>query len=72
MTQESRGFTNYGAIGHLNWFKSSASGGNGGNCIEVAWNRDEILVRDSLDHQGGRLHIPTSSWNTFTRKFRPS
>ncbi|BCJ33798.1 hypothetical protein Athai_13010 [Actinocatenispora thailandica] len=35
------------------WRKSSRSGGNGGNCVEVAGNlADIVAVRDSKDPRG--------------------
>ncbi|MFD9536027.1 MULTISPECIES: DUF397 domain-containing protein [unclassified Streptomyces] len=36
------------------WFKSSYSN-NGGNCVEVATARGEVLIRDSKDPSGPRL-----------------
>lgn len=33
----------------LKWFKSSYSGGDGDNCIEVALDAEAIHIRDSKD-----------------------
>ena len=37
------------------WRKSSYSGANGGNCVEVADGPGSVLVRDSKDPDGPRL-----------------
>ena len=43
------------------WRKSSYSGTQGGNCVEVAGHGGMILVRDSKDH--GHVHRFTpASW----------
>jgi len=48
------------------WRKSSYSGNNGGNCVEVARNMPEIVaVRDSKDPQGPRLVFTPDEWRTF-------
>jgi hypothetical protein len=39
------------------WRKSSHSGGNGGNCIEVASLPGVVAVRDSKDPHGPQVHI---------------
>lgn len=39
----------------MNWIKSSYSGGNGGDCVELCQEGDTILVRDSKDPDGPRL-----------------
>lgn len=48
------------------WRKSSYSGGNGGQCIEVAANLPGIVaVRDSKDPQGPALVVPRETWGAF-------
>jgi cobalamin biosynthesis protein CobT len=47
------------------WRKSSYSGDNGGECIEVAAAAD-VLVRDTTDRSGPVLIFTTSAWRTFT------
>lgn len=48
------------------WQKSSHSGGNGGQCVEVASNLPGIVaVRDSKDPGGPMLVVPTSRWRAF-------
>ncbi|MEV7773340.1 DUF397 domain-containing protein [Kitasatospora sp. NPDC086791] len=50
----------------LAWRKSSYSGDNGGNCIEVAPGFPGLVpVRDSKDPQGPVLVFPDSSWGAF-------
>jgi uncharacterized protein DUF397 len=48
----------------LSWRKSSYSGSNGGQCIEVAAS-DRVLVRDSKNPDGGRLGFSAQSWREF-------
>jgi hypothetical protein len=48
------------------WRKSSYSGTQGGNCVEVAGRDGMILVRDSKDHGHGHVHRFTlASWREF-------
>jgi hypothetical protein len=48
------------------WHKSSYSGGNGGNCVEVARNLSgTIAIRDSKDPHGPALLIAPAQWHTF-------
>ncbi|MEU2025575.1 DUF397 domain-containing protein [Streptomyces sp. NPDC016469] len=42
---------------HLTWFKSSRSGAEGGQCIEVAASAGAVHVRDSKDMAGLLLHL---------------
>jgi Domain of unknown function (DUF397) len=50
------------------WRKSSYSGSNGGNCVEVAQNLPELVaVRDSKDPSGSALTLSPQSWTAFTR-----
>lgn len=51
----------------LNWIKSSHSGGNGGECVEVASTVDAVLVRDSKDKEGPRLAFAREGWAEFLR-----
>ncbi|WP_439676668.1 DUF397 domain-containing protein [Embleya sp. MST-111070] len=46
------------------WRKSSHSGNNGGDCVEVATAVDTIPVRDSKAPDLGHLTITTTSWST--------
>jgi hypothetical protein len=47
------------------WYKSSRSGGNGGDCVEVA-NLDQVVaVRDSKQPDDGMLVFNRSEWTAF-------
>lgn len=46
------------------WRKSSYSGDNGGECVEVATS-DAVRVRDTADRSGPVLTFPESTWRTF-------
>jgi hypothetical protein len=48
------------------WRKSSRSGGNGGDCVEVADNLpDVVAVRDSKDPGGPVLVFSRAAWADF-------
>lgn len=48
------------------WRKSSYSGGDGGNCLEVATgNPDIVPVRDSKVTGGPALVFRTVAWSAF-------
>jgi Domain of unknown function (DUF397) len=51
-------------LGGAMWRKSSYSGANGGNCVEVA-SAGAVLVRDSRDPEGPRLAFGRQAWETF-------
>jgi hypothetical protein len=49
------------------WRKSSYSGTNGGNCVEVAQNLPgAVAVRDSKDPDGPKLAFGPDEWLAFT------
>ncbi len=53
------------------WRKSSYSGDNGGNCVEVARNlHAAIAVRDSKDPAGPELIFPAADWRAFTAQVK--
>ena len=53
------------------WHKSSRSGSNGGDCVEVADNlADIVAVRDSKDPQGPVLIFPRDTWQAFIDTFK--
>ena len=53
------------------WRKSSFSGSQGGNCVEVAGHDDMILVRDTKDHGHGHVNRFTpASWRAFVAAVR--
>ncbi|MBM0229057.1 MULTISPECIES: DUF397 domain-containing protein [Micromonospora] len=48
------------------WRKSTRSGGNGGECVEVATNLPGIVaVRDSKDTTGPMLTFTPQAWAGF-------
>jgi Domain of unknown function (DUF397) len=48
------------------WRKSSYSGGNGGECVEIGTRPDgPVLVRDSKDTNGPLLSFPADAWRQF-------
>ncbi|MFF4382793.1 DUF397 domain-containing protein [Kitasatospora sp. NPDC001547] len=47
------------------WFKSSHSGTEGGNCVEVAHTPGTIRVRDSKDKTGPQLTFTAAAWADF-------
>jgi len=53
----------------ITWRKSSYSGNNGGNCIEVA-AAQLIVVRDSKDPDGPRLTFGREAWQAFAARVK--
>ncbi|MFC7929384.1 DUF397 domain-containing protein [Streptomyces cinereoruber] len=49
----------------LAWFKSSHSGGEGGQCIEVATGAGAVHVRDSKDVARPALRVSHDAWAGF-------
>lgn len=47
------------------WRKSSYSGSNGGECVEVA-STGAVLVRDTTDRSGPILAFTGDAWRVFT------
>ncbi|MET7970764.1 DUF397 domain-containing protein [Micromonospora sp. NPDC005305] len=48
------------------WRKSTKSGGNGGDCVEVADNLTGVVgVRDSKDPTGPVLTFDPAAWTRF-------
>ncbi|MDG4800999.1 DUF397 domain-containing protein [Micromonospora sp. WMMD980] len=48
------------------WRKSTRSGGNGGECVEVATNLPGLVaVRDSKDPEGPALTFTPQTWTAF-------
>lgn len=51
-----------------NWRKSTYSGGQGGECVEVAGTTRQVLVRDTKDHGTGPiLCFSPAEWERLTR-----
>ncbi|GAB3152945.1 hypothetical protein GCM10027290_44890 [Micromonospora sonneratiae] len=54
------------------WRKSTRSGANGGNCVEVADNLPGVvLVRDTKDRDGGTLAFAPAVWRAFVSYAAP-
>jgi hypothetical protein len=51
------------------WRKSSYSGPNGGECVEVATVK-AVLVRDTADRNGPVLTFTPDAWRAFTTAIR--
>ncbi|MEU2547601.1 DUF397 domain-containing protein [Streptomyces roseolus] len=49
----------------LAWFKSSYSGGDGGDCVEVATGAGSVYVRDSKDVDRPALRVSHGAWAGF-------
>lgn len=49
----------------LTWFKSSHSGNDGPDCVEIALARTAVHVRDSKDVDGARLAFTDDAWSAF-------
>ena len=52
------------------WRKSSYSGANGGECVEVATTADTVLVRDSKNRTGNVVSVSVSAWRAFVSTMR--
>ena len=49
-------------LSRLRWRKSSYSGGNGGQCVEIAWGESTVYMRDSKNPDGGALEIDEAAF----------
>ena len=52
----------------LTWFKSSYSGPEGGNCVEVATCPRAIHVRDSKNTTVPALTVSPDAWTVFIQR----
>jgi Domain of unknown function (DUF397) len=55
---------------NLKWAKSSYSGAQGGNCVEVADDDSRILVRDTKDKAGSILRFTPDAWRMFAKQLK--
>ncbi|GGW74707.1 hypothetical protein GCM10010503_60460 [Streptomyces lucensis JCM 4490] len=53
---------------NLAWFKSSYSGSQGGDCLEVATTPATVHVRDSKSPTGPTLALSPSTWREFVHR----
>lgn len=59
------------SVNAASWRKSSRSGGNGGDCVEVADAAGRVLVRDTKDRAAGPvLRFTPAAWERFTGTLR--
>ncbi|MFF2502083.1 DUF397 domain-containing protein [Streptomyces sp. NPDC058067] len=49
----------------LAWFKSSYSGAEGGQCVEIAVTPAEVHVRDSKRTSGPAIGVGAEAWAGF-------
>jgi hypothetical protein len=47
------------------WRKSTYSGGNGSDCVEVGGSASAVLVRDTKDRAGSVLTFGPGAWRRF-------
>jgi hypothetical protein len=53
----------------MDWRKSSYSGANGGQCVEVA-SADGVAVRDTTNRDSVTLEFPAGAWSLFVTGLR--
>jgi len=56
----------------VSWRKSTYSGANGGNCVEVGDLPGTVAVRDSKDPDGPALLFTPAEWAAFTARVKAS
>ncbi len=56
--------------GNTPWRKSTRSGGNGGQCVEVRRHDGAIQVRDSKNPHGPVLTYSAEAWREFVGRIR--
>ncbi|MFD5076728.1 DUF397 domain-containing protein [Streptomyces sp. NPDC058371] len=54
-----------GSIPELTWVKSSYSGAEGGDCVEIAASPGTVHVRDSKDTARPSLSVRSGTWTAF-------
>jgi hypothetical protein len=54
------------------WRKSSYSGNNGGNCVEVGNALRGVVVRDTTDRAGAVLRLSAGAWRALLAEVRAS
>ncbi|GAA4237102.1 hypothetical protein GCM10022254_48280 [Actinomadura meridiana] len=59
-------------VSNAQWRKSSRSGGQGGDCLEVVGLNEVVAVRDSKDPDGPKLAFGAGEWRTFARRVKAS
>jgi Domain of unknown function (DUF397) len=59
-----------GTVDSAAWRKSTYSGTDGGNCVEVSDAARVVLVRDTKDRDGGSLAFTADAWAAFTARLK--
>ncbi|MCH0568038.1 DUF397 domain-containing protein [Streptomyces sp. MUM 136J] len=54
----------------LNWFKSSYSSGQGGECLEIALSRTALHIRDSKTPTARTIAVSPAAWSAFLPRVR--
>ncbi|MGW2229679.1 DUF397 domain-containing protein [Streptomyces formicae] len=49
----------------LEWFKSSYSSGEGGQCLEIAAHPTAVHIRDSKNPEGPHFTVAPDAWTAF-------
>ncbi|AEV81055.1 regulator [Actinoplanes sp. SE50] len=52
-------------LSRAEWFKSTRSGADSDNCVEVAFVDGAIAVRDSKNQSGPALIFTSAEWDAF-------
>lgn len=52
------------------WRKSSYSGNNGGDCVEVGRQETGVAVRDTKDREGSVLRFTPGVWRRFATRLK--
>jgi hypothetical protein len=50
----------------MTWRKSTYSGDNGGNCVEVASASGLVIVRDTANRHGATVSVTPAAWRRLT------
>lgn len=56
----------------VTWRKSTFSGGNGSDCVEVGQAAGRVMVRDTKDRAGVVLAVGADAWRRFAATVRES
>jgi hypothetical protein len=54
----------------MTWRKSSYSGSNGSNCVEVGGAGRAVVVRDTTDRAGAALAFGVDAWRRFAARIK--
>jgi Domain of unknown function (DUF397) len=54
----------------MTWRKSSYSGGNGSDCVEVGGAGRAVVVRDTKDRAGAALTFGPDAWRRFGARIK--